>query len=145
MNSISIGQAQDLPMVATTDKEGKIKYLTAPRIAVLIRKAARKVHPDMSASEINKFSAHSLRVWACVLLSEAGKLPDFIKNRLRWLGESYRTYLRDTTAINEQHRAALEKASAAVMKLLASNLDDSLEPESVPEDTAMGVYNDIIE
>ena len=55
------------------DKNGETKYLTGSKISEIIRKAARKLHPDLKEDEIMKFSAHSLRVWACVLLDEARK------------------------------------------------------------------------
>ena len=55
----------------------------------------------MPKRELMKYSCYSVRVWACVTLDEEGMSPDFIKNRLRWLGESYRVYLRDTNKINE--------------------------------------------
>ena len=63
-----------------------------------------------------------------------------MKSRLRWKGNSYRHYLRDTAAINEMHNKALEKASAAVMALLGDNAD--IPPSNVAEDESMGDYND---
>jgi hypothetical protein len=36
--------------------------------------------PVTTPDELKQYSAHSLRVWACVLLDEVGKLPDYIKN-----------------------------------------------------------------
>jgi hypothetical protein len=142
MHSIEIEQPDDLPLVAMLDDKRKIKYLTYSKVASVLRKIAKKVHPDWSQEEINKISAHSIRVWACVLLDEAGKLPSFIKSRLRWLGESYRTYLRDTAVINEQHNEALKKTSDEVLALLLGNLDDSLLPAEVEEDEEMGEYID---
>ena len=142
LHSIRIGQPDDAPMVATRP-DGKLKYLASNRIATMLRKSAKKIHPDLTKEEINKFSCHSFRVWACVLLSEAGASPDFIKDRLRWLGDSYRIYLRDTLAINEQHREKLQQATRAVMALLGENLDESLVPTLVPEDDSMGEYHDI--
>lgn len=138
MHSLDIGQPENLPMAATLDKKGKLKYLTNSKVTAILRKAAKAAHPDWTEEEINKISAHSLRVWACVLLSEAGAEASFIQSRLRWLGDSYRLYLRDTNAINDRHRDALAKASAAVMKLIGNNLDESLLPDIVPEDTDMG-------
>jgi len=137
MHSIRIGQPDDMPMMATKAVKPEIKYLTGNRVKTLLRKIARKVHPDLTEDEITRFSAHSFRVWACVLLSEAGASPDLIKSRLRWMGDSYRSYLRDTQAINEMHRDALEKANTAIMELLAE-LDDNIQ-----EDTTMGEYVDI--
>ena len=97
----------------------------------------------MPKEDISRFTCHSFRVWACVLLSEAGKSPDFIKDRLRWLGDSYRTYLRDTEAIHGQHNEALKKASASVTALLAGNESEELRPAVVSEDEAMGELQDI--
>jgi hypothetical protein len=61
-----------------------------------------------------------LRVWACVLLDEAGKLPDYIKKRLSWLGNSFRMYLRDTAIIQHQHVDALLAALQEVMDLIVA-------------------------
>jgi hypothetical protein len=43
-----------------------------------------------------------------------------IKKRLRWLGDSFRMYLRDTLAIQLQHVNALCKASREVMDLISA-------------------------
>jgi hypothetical protein len=71
-------------------------YLTGNKIAKLLRKAVKKVCPDTTPDKLKQYSAHSLQGWACVLLDEARKLPDYIKKRLRWLGDSFWMYLRDT-------------------------------------------------
>jgi hypothetical protein len=69
---------------------------------------------------LKQYSAHSLRVWACVLLNEAGKFPDYIKKTLRWLGNSFRMYLRDTVIIQHQHVDVLLAALQKVMDLVAA-------------------------
>jgi hypothetical protein len=61
-----------------------------------------------------------LRVWACVLLDEAEKSSDYIKKRLRWLGDSFRMYLRDTAIIQHQHVDALLLALQEAMDLIAA-------------------------
>ena len=33
----------------------------------------------LTLDKVKQYSAHSLRVWACVMLDEAGKWPDYIK------------------------------------------------------------------
>jgi hypothetical protein len=55
-----------------------------------------------------------------VLLNKAGKLSDYITKRLRWLGDSFRMYLRDTAIIQHQHVDALLAASQEVMDLIAA-------------------------
>jgi hypothetical protein len=47
-------------------------------------------------------------------------LPDYIKKRLRWLGDSFRMYLRDTAIIQHQHVDALLADSQEVMDLIAA-------------------------
>ena len=54
------------------------------------------------------------------MLDEAGKPPDYIKKRLRWLGDSFRMYLQDTLAIQLQHVNALREASREVMDLISA-------------------------
>ncbi len=50
-------------------------YLTATRIAALIQEAVKKVRPGISAKDLSKYSAHSLGVWACVLLDKSRQEP----------------------------------------------------------------------
>ncbi len=47
-------------------------------------------------------------------------MPDHIKKRLRWLGDSFRMYLRDTSIIQHQHVDALLAALQEVMDLIAA-------------------------
>jgi hypothetical protein len=88
-----------MPVAVYKTKKGKAIYLTGNKIAKLLRKAIKEVRPDTTPYELKWYSAHSLRVWACILLNKAGKLLDYIKKRLRWLDDSFRMYLRDTAII----------------------------------------------
>ncbi len=66
-----------MPVAVYKTKKGKIIYLTGTKIAELLRKAVKKVRPDTTPDEFKWYSAYSLRVWACVLLDEAGKSTDY--------------------------------------------------------------------
>lgn len=110
--------SMDLPLAVFKDTDGTVKYTTHKKVTELIRKAVKKAYPDISKSDLMKYSSHSIRVWACVALDEAGMPPDFIKKRLRWMGESYRVYLRDTNKINEKHVQALKASAAKTMELV---------------------------
>ena len=88
-----LGQPDNMP-VACYYYKGTLVYLTGKRIANLFREAVKAIHPQTSKAELNRYSAHSLRVWACVLLDEAGMSPEFIMARLRGMGNSFRMYLR---------------------------------------------------
>jgi hypothetical protein len=48
----------------------------------------------------------------------------YIQKRLRWMGDSFKMYLRDTSAIQGKHVDALQASSAEVMKLLTTQPDD---------------------
>ncbi len=94
-----LNQPDDMPVAVYKTKKGKVIYLTGNKIAELLWKAVKEVWPDTTPDELKRYSAHSLWVWAHVLLDEAGKLLDYIKKRLRWLGDSFRMYLRNTAII----------------------------------------------
>ena len=107
-----------MPLGVYRTKKGKSIYLTGNKIVEFLRKAVKSIRPDTSSEDLKQCSAHSLRVWAFVLLDEAGKPPDYIKKRLHWLGDSFRMYLQDTLAIQLQHVDALREASREVMDLI---------------------------
>jgi hypothetical protein len=70
------------PWLFFVNKINTTKYLTGNKIADVLRSIARVVHPDLTKDELKKFSSHSGRVWALVLLDEAGMTPDFMKSHL---------------------------------------------------------------
>ena len=53
----------DLSLAIFVNKHGDIKYLTANKIADVIRAAARTAHPDLTEDEIEKFLTQSIQVW----------------------------------------------------------------------------------
>ena len=130
-----LNQPDDLPVVVYKTKKGKVIYLTGNKIAKLLRKAIKKVWPDTTPNKLKWYSTHSLRVWACVLLDEAGKLPDYIKKRLRWLGDSFRMYLRDIAIFQHQHVNALLAALQEVMELIAALPKDVIALSTMTEGT----------
>jgi hypothetical protein len=115
-----LNQPDDMPVAVYKTKKGKVIYLTGNKIAKLLWKAIKEVRSDTTPDKLKRYSAHSLRVWAWVLLNETGKLPDYIKKRLLWLGDSFRMYLRDTAIIQHQHVDALLAASQEAMDLIAA-------------------------
>jgi hypothetical protein len=70
-------------MAVFPNSKGVKIYLTGNKIAEILRSIAISVHPDLTNEELKKFSSHLGRVWALVLLDEAGMTPDFMKSRLR--------------------------------------------------------------
>jgi hypothetical protein len=85
-----LGQTDDQPMGVFVNHQGITKYLTASKIAKVLQSFAKICHPDLTRDEIMRFTSHSIRVWAVVLLDKAGMNTDFIESRHRWIGDSYR-------------------------------------------------------
>ena len=92
----------------------------------------------MTWEEISRFSLHSGRIWAVVLLDKAGMSPEFIKCWLRYLSNAYRLYLCDTSVIQSKHTDALNKDSENIIKLLGENRMILL--DIVPIKNDMGKY-----
>jgi hypothetical protein len=138
LRSKRLGQSDSQPMGVYENHQGLVKYLTGNKISELLQAVAKKCHPDLTKDEISRFSSHSGRVWAVVLLDEAGMNPDFIKSRLRWMGESYRLYLRDTAILQRKHIAALEQASFDFISLYGDN--QTVLPDILPEEDSTDSY-----
>jgi hypothetical protein len=104
------------------------------------------MRPNIFKEEEQQYSTHLLRVWACVLLDKVGKFPNYIKKGLRWMGDSFWMYLRDTRIIQDQHREALRALSEEVMDLISALPANILCLSTMSEGTGdkydMGVYHD---
>ncbi len=140
-----LSQLDSMP-VACYSKKDSLAYITGTRIAVLFRAASRAVRPTITKEEEQRYSAHLLQVWACVLLDEAGKSPDYIKKCLRWMGNSFRMFLGDTCVIQDQQREAFRALSKEVMDLISVLPADILRLSTMSKGTGdkddMGVYHD---
>ena len=139
-----LGQPNDMPVACYSYKKTKM-YLTGKRIAIIFCEAVTAIHPKTSEAELSRYSAHSLRVWAWVLLDEAGMTPEFIMARLRWMGNSFRMYLRDTGIIQDKHRNVLRAASQEIVDLIAGssvNIPNMAGLSTVDVDNTMGDYVD---
>ncbi len=52
--------------------------------------------------------------------------PQFIMSRLRWMGNSFCMYLRDTDVIQDKHLDILRAASQEVIDLIDADTDNLL-------------------
>jgi hypothetical protein len=152
MRATHLEQPDDMPVACYRTKKAPLLYITGSRIATLIREAVTKVRSSTLSDNLKKYSAHSLRAWACVLLDKTSMSPSFIQKRLRWLGDSFKMYLRDTKAIQDKHLAAFQMASSNVVALISTAPDDIVHltaimsdlniPNDIVEDEQMGAYID---
>ena len=120
-----------------------VLLLTGTKISKYFKAVANEVYPDITKAELKEYSAHMIRVSACVILQIADKKADFIKMRLRWESDAYRVYLRNTTLLARRHLDA--GAAVQTYALSARNLNPP--PQTLPAQIApseMGVYEEII-
>ena len=96
-------------------------FITSTSVASHLQAAAKEVHHISSKKDLARFSTHSFRVGACVLLHTNGKLPVYIKLRLRWRSDSYKDYLRDVAMLATEHAAVIHRAVSAIQEDVSSN------------------------
>ena len=129
-----------LPLAIFKVKDRTVQYFTHSKVTDIIRKSVETVYPNISKKYLVMYACHS-KVWACVYLDDIGMPLGFIKKQLRWLGETYRVYLRDTDKINKLHNAALRKSTNTAVELIRfinSTDSDQLLDEDIPD---MGEYD----
>eukprot|EP00957_Ditylum_brightwellii_P042891 3247012-Ditylum_brightwellii.AAC.1 len=73
----------------------------------ILQSVAKSLYNLTNLEDTRRFSSHSIRVGACVLLHSLGKDGEFIKLRLHWKSETFRFYLRSTTLLVGQHCSAV--------------------------------------
>lgn len=140
--SMMLNQPADLPVCVYKNAKSEMTYITGSTVSSYFRQIAKKAHPSMDESERKRFSAHSLRVTAAVLLHEHGCDGDYIKIQLRWQGDSYRVYLRSTQTILKRHTAALSKSAA--LSIALANIEENISYTTTQvSEEAMGEYHDI--
>ena len=91
------------------DASGNVSHITNSMIARHLQLCAKRAHDIKCKKALAKWTAHSIRVGACVSLSEAGKDAPFIQTRLRWRSLAFRDYLRNTVTLAHQHNDACNK------------------------------------
>ena len=102
---------KNMPLAIFFDKtKNKTVYLNDSHINTVLREAATKVYKISKKEDLDKFTSHSIRVGACVLLHSQNITTEDIKFRLRWRSDSYRMYLRNVIELAERHKNAVSKA-----------------------------------
>ena len=93
----------------SNQKNNKVSYIDDIHISSLLQEAARAVYNINKKEELKKFTSHSIRVGACVLLHSQNITTEDIKFRLRWRSDSFRMYLRNVVSLAERHKNAVAK------------------------------------
>jgi len=93
---------------------GLAKLITANEIELFMRGLAIEahgLHPAKDADALQLFSAHSIRVGACVLLHVMGFTFVDIKWILRWKSDAFMAYLRNMAILSHMHNRAVDRAA----------------------------------
>ena len=144
--SIQLGLKEDEPMGAFFERKRR-RFLTGSKIRTYFKAVAQHVYPDISKAEKSKFSAHMIRVSAAVILQVSGQPGHVIQKRLRWEGDSYKVYLRNSDALALLHNTAAAKSDSLVYSLSEDNLDiDPIFNHKIPEpisEIEMGTWSEV--
>lgn len=91
------------------------RFITSVDIEKAMREVASRVYnldPKKDKAALQLWSAHSLRVGACVILHAMGFTETQIKWLLRWSSDAFMVYLRNTAILADRHHQTLDKAAA---------------------------------
>lgn len=107
--AIRMGINSDGPVAVyrTGAKLLKARYIDNIVVEKRLRELAAATYDLTESADLQKYTCHSLRVGACVLLHTAQASPDTIQLRLRWRSDSYKMYLRDTVKLAGTHNLAM--------------------------------------
>jgi hypothetical protein len=92
-----------------------VRSITSREIELAMRKTAAQVYnldPVRDSAILALWSAHSIRVSACMLLHALGFSPTQIKHLLRWRSDAFMDYLRNVCLLSDQQVQAFDKAAA---------------------------------
>jgi hypothetical protein len=109
-----IGQTPHLPLCVYHHDNGSIRYITASVIESTFRMAAAHVYkldPVKDSAHLCRWSAHSLRVGACVILHGMGFTDTQIQFLLRWQFNAFFVYLRNIAGLAHKQNRALDDLS----------------------------------
>jgi len=105
------------PLGIAKDDSDFVRPITATDITTTMRTiAARVYHYDPSKKEdalaLQKWSSHSLRVGACVILHSMGFTETQIQWLLRWRSLAFMSYLRNIAVLTDKHAVAFNEHSS---------------------------------
>ena len=92
-----------IALIVSRDIETSIRVIAA---------VTYNLSPRTNRTELMRWSAHSLRVGACVLLHAFGYSTTQIKWLLRWRSDAFMVYLRNISMLADAHHQTLDQAAA---------------------------------
>ena len=117
------------PLSVFRNSAGQTRLITSDDISKHMRTIASIVYrmdPVKDAEDLQRWSAHSLRVGACVFLHAKGFSAVDIKWILRWESDAYKVYLRNFSGLSDRHTQAWDKLDDVEAEIAMPHLDEFL-------------------
>ena len=109
--AIRLGVPPHLSIAIYRNPAGASQYIDDFHVTQMLQSLATQVYNIKNRNDLVRFTTHSLRVGACVLLHETSQTPDFIKARLRWRSDAYLMYLRNTPKLANMYNAEISNSA----------------------------------
>jgi hypothetical protein len=95
------------PLAIYRAPRGTVAHITEADISSTIRSLASRTLGITDPTDLQRWTSHSLRVGACVILWSHGRSGEFIQRALRWRGDSWKDYVREVPQHAEAHNASI--------------------------------------
>ena len=105
---------KETPLAVYRADNGNVQLITPGVVEDNMRLVAARVHdfdPVKDHADLMKWSCHSLRIGACVLLHSMGYNREQLMWLLRWQSDAFLAYLRNLAGLADRHSMALDKAA----------------------------------
>jgi hypothetical protein len=90
---------------------GQVRLITSKEVESQMRLSAinvYKLHPKKDKETLQKWSSHSLRVGACVILHTMGATETQLKHLLRWKSSAFMMYLRNSPVLGKMQNKCFD-------------------------------------
>jgi hypothetical protein len=109
-----VGWEKHTPLaVFKNDDENRVQFVCSSKLEQVMKAAAMvvyKLDPEKHGNILQTWSAHSLRVGACVILHSQGYSATQIQFLLRWRSYAFMDYLRNLATLSRQQNLAVNQA-----------------------------------
>lgn len=95
------------PLSFFVTPDNAVQHFHHKPVELALQNAAKTVYKITDLTLLKKYTLHSVRVGACVLLHASQPDPLFIQFRLRWRSLSFMAYLRSTPKLAAIHNAIM--------------------------------------
>ena len=108
--AIRLGIPADNP-IAVYVQNNEVQYMTQREVEREMQSCAKKLYNLTKKEDIARYTAHSVRVGACVALHATGVDILTIQFRLRWRSDKFKNYLRHVNQLAELHNISMNNVS----------------------------------